>query len=157
MTITLVSCGQCIACLSSMSYDYSFGIFWPMYCLSFFDVLWLFLWYLVDNVKRNSHKTYIEGRQAIHCPQDTKGIVIRHRRKTGNTLSDNVLPVFLRCLMIITLVSCGQCIACLSSMSYDYYFGILWTLYCLSFFDVLNRHISVSSFVYKYDQWPHDS
>ena len=24
-------------------------------------------------------------------------------------------------------------------------------------FYVRNRHISVSSFVYKYDQWPHDS
>jgi hypothetical protein len=24
-------------------------------------------------------------------------------------------------------------------------------------FHIRNRHISVSSFVYKYDQWPHDS
>jgi hypothetical protein len=24
-------------------------------------------------------------------------------------------------------------------------------------FDIRNRHISVSSFAYKYDQWPHDS
>jgi hypothetical protein len=24
-------------------------------------------------------------------------------------------------------------------------------------FYIRNRHISVSSFVYKYDQWPHDS
>jgi hypothetical protein len=27
----------------------------------------------------------------------------------------------------------------------------------LHVFYIRNRHISVSSFVYKYDQWPHDS
>jgi hypothetical protein len=30
-----------------------------------------------------------------------------------------------------------------------------WTI--LHVFYIRNRHISVSSFVYKYDQWPHDS
>ena len=80
--------------------DYQFGILWPLYCLSFFDVR----------------------------------------------------------LLITSLVSCGHCIVCLSSMygfwlplwylvtivlsvflrctASDYLFGILWPLYCLSFYDV---------------------
>jgi hypothetical protein len=103
MTIPLVSYGQCIACVSSMSDNYSFGILWTMYCLSFFDVLWLLLWYLVT----------------MYCLSfiDVLWLLLWY-------LVANVLPVFLRCLMTIPLVSCGQCIACLSSMSYDYSLGI---------------------------------
>ena len=160
----LVSFGHCIVC-SSLIYcfwlplwyllaivlfvlfwftasDYTFGIFWPLYCLFFFDLLllitplvsfghcivcssliycfWLHLWYLL----------------AI------------------------VLFVLLDLLLLITpLVSFGHCIVC-SSLIYcfwlhlwyllaivlfvllwftasDYTFGIFWPLYCLFFFDLL--------------------
>jgi hypothetical protein len=34
---------------------------------------------------------------------------------------------------------------------------LIITLFLWHAFYIRNRHISVSSFVYKYDQWPHDS
>ena len=42
----LVSFGHCIVCPSLITPDYPFGIFWPLYCLSFFDYTRLPLWYL---------------------------------------------------------------------------------------------------------------
>ena len=122
MITHLVSCGHCIVCPSSIydfwlplwylvaivlsvlprftTYDYQFGILWPLYCLSFFDLR----------------------------------------------------------LLVTPLVSCGQCIVCPSSIydfwlpfwypvaivlsvlprltTSDYPFGIMWSLYCLSFLDL---------------------
>jgi hypothetical protein len=37
------------------------------------------------------------------------------------------------------------------------YWTILFALQSDMYFYIRNRHISVSYFVYKYDQWPHDS
>jgi hypothetical protein len=96
----LVSFGHCIVCHSSV-YSYfwlPFGIFWTLYCLSFFGLrLLITLWYLLDIVL---------------------SVILRF------TASD------------YPLVSFGHCIVCHSSV-YSYFwlpFGILWPLYCLSFF-----------------------
>jgi hypothetical protein len=123
MTIPLVSYGQCIACVSSMSDNYSFGILWTMYCLSFFDVLWLLLWYLVANVLPVFLRclmtiTLVSCGQCIACLSsmsydDYFGILWPMYCLAFFDvlwlflwyLVDNVLPVFLRCLMTIPLVS----------------------------------------------------
>ena len=114
----LVSFGHCIVCPSTytasgypfgifcplycLSFDlhgasgYPFGIFWPLYCLSFdLHGFWLPFWYLV----------------AI------------------------VLSVLLLTRLLITLlVSFGHCIVCPSTYTASGYpFGIFWPLYCLSF------------------------
>ena len=65
---SLVSFGHCIVCPSSIygfllplwyllaivlsvllftDFDYLFGMFWPLYCLSFYLRIWLPLWYLL--------------------------------------------------------------------------------------------------------------
>ena len=42
--------------------------------------------------------------------------------------------------------------------TFDVCFSAETTMHCKwHAFYIRNRHISVSSFVYKYDQWPHDS
>ena len=180
----LVSFGHCIVC-PSLNYDfwlplwyllaivlsvllwittsdYPFGIFWPLYCLSFFELrllitplvsfghcivchslnydFWLPLWYLLAIVL--SVLLWI-------------------------TTSDYPFGIFwpLYCLsffelrlLITPLVSFGHCIICPSLnydfwlplwyllaivlsvllwiMTSDYPFGIFWPLYCLSFFEL---------------------
>ena len=133
--------------------DYHFGIFWSLYCLSFslrlvittlvsFDhcivcpsiySLWLPLWYLLTialSVLQFTACDYYFGIfWSLYC-----------------------LSFHLR-LVIITLVSFDHCIVCPSIYSLwlplwylltialsvlqftacDYYFGIFWSLYCLSF------------------------
>ena len=43
-------------------------------------------------------------------------------------------------------------------VSFDVFLSAETTMHCMwHVFYIRNRHISVSSFVYKYDQWPHDS
>ena len=172
---SLVSCGHCIVCPSINGFwlplwylvaivlsvllrftasDYHFGILWPLYCLSFFDLrllittlvscghcivcpsiygFWLPLWYLVAivlSVLRFTASDYLFGiLWPLYC------------------LSFDLW------LLITTLVSCGHCIVCpsiygfwlplwylvaivlsvLRFMASDYHFGILWPLYCLSF------------------------
>ena len=158
----LVSCGHCIVCPSSIysfwlhlwylvaivlsvlprftASDSTFGILWPLYCLSFFNLqLWLHLWYLVAIVlsvlPRFTASDYTFGiLWPLYC-----------------------LSFFNLQLLITPLVSCGHCIVCPSSIysfwlhlwylvaivlsvlqftASDYTFGILWPLYCLSFFNL---------------------
>ena len=141
--------------------DYPFGILWPLCCLSFIDLrlmiilllscghcivfpssiydFWLLLWYLV-------------------------AIVLSVLRFTTFGYPFGILwPLYclsfldLR-LLITLLVSCGHCIVCPSSIydfwlplwyhvaivlsvllrftTFDYPFGILWPLHCLSFLDL---------------------
>ena len=184
MITPLVSCGHCIVCPSLTyvlwvplwylvavvlsvrpwltSYDYPFGILWPLYCLSFLDlrlmitplvscghcivcpsltyVLWLPLWYLVAIVL-----SVLPWLTSYDYPFDI-------------LLPLYCLSVLDLRLMITPLVSCGHCIVCPSLTyvlwlplwylvaialsvlpwltSYDYPFGILWPLYCLSFLDL---------------------
>ena len=156
----LVSCGHCAVCPSSIydlwlsfSYlvaivlsvlprfttsDYSFGIMWPFFvCPSSSYDFWLPFWYLV----------------AI-------ALSVLPRFTTSDNPFGFLWPLYclsfldLR-LMITHLVSCGHCIVCPSSIydfwlplwylvasvlsvlprftTFDYPFGILWPLYCLSF------------------------
>jgi hypothetical protein len=171
---SLVSFGHCIVCPSIYCFwlpfwyllvivlsvplftasDYLFGIFWPLYCLSFYLVLlitslvsfghcivcpsiyclWLPLWYLlaiVLSVLLFSASDYLFGIfWSLYC------------------LSFYLLP------LITFLVSFGHCIVCpsiyclwlpfwyllaivLSVLLFtasDYLFGIFWPLYCLSFY-----------------------
>ena len=180
----LVSCGHCIVCPSSIydfwlplwyllaivlsvlprftTFDYPFGILWPLYCLSFLDLrllitplvsfghcivcpssiydFWLPLWYLLAIV-----------------------LSVLPRSTTSDYPFGILWPLycisFLELWLLITLlVSCDHCIVCPSSI-YDFWyplwyllaivlsvlprfttsdnpFGILWPLYCLSFLDL---------------------
>ena len=159
----LVSFGHCIVCLSLIygfwfpfwyllvivlsvfhwftASDFPFGIFWPLYCLSFIDLqllisplvsfghcivclsliygFWFPLWYLLAIVLTVFH---------------------------WFTASDFPFGIFwsLYCLsfidlrpLISLLVSFGHCIVCLSLITAsDFPFGIFWSLYCLSFIDL---------------------
>ena len=141
--------------------DYPFGILWPLYCLSFLDLrlmithlvscghcivcpssindFWLPLWYYVVIVlsvlPRFTISDYPFGvLWPLYC-----------------------LSLLDLRLLITPLVSFGHCIVCPASIydfwlllwylvaivlsvlprftTFDYPFGILWPLYCLSFFD----------------------
>ena len=180
----LVSCGHCVVCPSLIyrfwlhlwylvaivlsvllwytDSDYTFGILWPLCCLSFFDIqilitslvscghcvvcpsliyrFWLHLWYLVAIVLSvllwYTDSDYIFGILWPLC----------------------CLSFFDIQILITSLVSCGHCVVCLSLIygfwlhlwyllaivlsvllwytDSDYIFGILWPLCCLSFFDI---------------------
>ena len=192
--IPLVSFGHCIVCLSltygqwlSLWYllaivlsvflwltdnDYPFGIFWPLYCLSFFDLRLIII-------------PLVSFGHCIVCLSLTYGqwlslwylLAIVLSVFLWLTANDYPFGIFwpLYCLsfpdlqtMIIPLVSFGHCIVCLSltygqwlSLWYllaivfsvflrltdnDYPFGIFWPLYCLSFFDLRLIIIPLVSF-----------
>ena len=179
----LVSCGHCAVCPSSIydlwlsfSYlvaivlsvlprfttsDYSFGIMWPFYCLSFLELRLLIT-------------LLVSCGHCIVCPSSINDfwlplwyhVVIVLSVLPRFTISDYPFGVLwpLYCLsfldlrlLITSLVSCGHCIVCHSSIydfwlllwylvaivlsvllrftTFDYPFGILWPLDCLSFFD----------------------
>ena len=144
-----------------MPSDYPFGIFWPVYRLSYFDLCllitplvsfghcivcltliytsWLPLWYLLSCVS---------SVLLWFVPSDYPfGIFWPLYR----------LSYFDLCLLITPLVSFGNCIVCPTSinafwlplcymlaivpsvlpqlMPSDYPFVIFWPLYCLSYFD----------------------
>ena len=190
----LVSFGHCVVC-SSLIYwfwlplwyllaivfsvllrftdpDYSFGIFWPLCCLSFFDLqilitslvsfdhcvvwtssiyrFWLHLWYLLAIVLsdrlRFTDSDYIFGVFWPLC----------------------CLTVFDLQILVTSLVSFGHCVVC-SSLRYwfwlplwyllaivlsdllrftdsDYLFVIFWPFCCLTFFDLQILITSLVSF-----------
>ena len=143
--------------------DYPFGIFWPLYCVFFVDLLiliaplvsfghcsvcsssiywfWLPLWYLLAIVfsvlRRFTDSDYPFGIfWPLYC------------------------PFFVDVLILIAfLISFGNCIVCSSSIYWfwlpfwyllaiafsilrrftdsDYHFGIFWPLHCLFFVDLL--------------------
>ena len=124
LSTPLVSCGHCIVCPSS-AYGFwlSFGILWPLYCLSF--GLRLLITPLVSCCI------------VCHCYTCLSIVLSRF------TASDYPFGILwpLCCLFFFglrllstPLVSCGHCIVCPSS-AYGFWlsFGILWPLYCLSF------------------------
>ena len=112
--ITLVSFDHCIVCPSiyglwlSLWYrltialsvlpftacDYHFGIFWPLYCLSFHLQLVII--------------TLVSFDHCIVCP--------------------SIYSLWLSIWYLLTIV-----LSVLSFTACDYYFGIFWPLYCLSF------------------------
>ena len=152
--------------------DYTFGIFWPLYCLTFFDLqilitplvsfghcvfwpssiyrFWLHFWYLLaillSDLLRFTDSDYSFGIFWPLC----------------------CLTFYDLQIMITTLVSFGHCVVC-SSLIYwfwlplwyllaivlsdllrftnsDYTFGILWPLCCLTFFDLQILNTSLVSF-----------
>ena len=139
----LVSCGHCIVCHSSILYclsfldfvlsviprfptsDYHFGILWPLYCLSFLDFVlsiiprfcivcpssiydfWLPLWYLVAIVLS------VLPRFCIIC---------------HSSIYDFWLPLWYLVAIVLSVLP--------RFTTYDYHFGILWPLYCLSVLDL---------------------
>jgi hypothetical protein len=183
MITPLVSFGHCVVCPSRMyglwlllwyllaivlsvllqctDYDYSFGIFWPLCRLSFYNVrimitrlvsfghcvvcptmygLWLLLWYLLAIVLsvllQCTDYDYSFGICWLLC----------------------CLSFYNVRIMITSLVSFGYCVVCSSTMhglwlllwyllaivlsvllqctDYDYSFGIFWLLCFLSFYNV---------------------
>ena len=181
---SLVSFGHCVVCPSSIysfwlplwylvaivlsvllrftPSDCLFGILWPLYCLSFFD-----LHLLIASLVSFGH--------CIVCPSSIYSfwlplwylLVIVLSVLPRFTASDCLFGIFwpLYCLsffdlhlLIASLVSCGHCIVCPSSIysfwlplwyllaivlfvllrftPSDCLFGILWSLYCLSFLDL---------------------
>jgi hypothetical protein len=178
MIIPLVSFGHCVVCPSLIyglwlslwyllaialsvlwftDYDYPFGIFWPLCCLSFFDLrimiiplvsfgycvvcpliygLWFSLWYLLAIVLTVLlWFTDYDYPFSIFWPLRCVSFDLR--------------------IMIIPLVSFGHCVVCPSLIyglwlslwcllaivlsvllwltDYDYPFSIFWPLRCLSF------------------------
>ena len=162
MITPLVSCGHCIVCRSFYGVCYPFGILWPLCCLSVrcftlvamitrfgmitplafghcivcrsFYGVWLPLWYRLATVLSVGRFTVYDYPFGIFWPL-------------------YCLSVVLRC-MITSLVSFGHCIVCRSLYGvwlplwyllaivlsvgrftvYDYPFGMVWPLYCLSSF-----------------------
>jgi hypothetical protein len=110
------------------SSNFHFGIFWPLYCQSFFKNDWYFNGHKIPKGKLED---VIEEWLIIQCPKDTKG-EIRWRNKR---MTDNTMVLRLR-LLISPLLSFGHCIISHSLIrSSNFPFGIFWPLYCQSFFD----------------------
>ena len=130
MITSLVSYGNCIFCPSSIydfwlplwylvaialsvlprftTSDYSFGILWPLYCLSFLDLrLLITLWYLVAIV------LFVLSRFCIIC---------------HSSIYDFWLPLWYLVAIVLSVLP--------RFTTYDYHFGILWPLYCLSVLDL---------------------
>ena len=161
LIILLVSFDHCIVCPSTLygfslhlwyllvivlsvllrftASHYSFGIFWPLYCLSFYA-----LRLLITSLVSFGH--------CIVCPSTLYGFSLLLWY-----LLAIVLSVFLRLRLLITpLVSFGHCIVCPSTLygfslilwyllaivlsvllrftASHYSFGIFWSLYFLSFY-----------------------
>ena len=130
---TLVSCGHFIICPSIYGFwlplwylviivlyvllftasDYHFGILWPLYYLSFYLRLLI--------------TTLVSCGHCIICPS------IYGFWLPLWYIVAIVLSVLLFTASDTTLVSCGHCII-YPFISSDYHFGILWSLYYLSFY-----------------------
>ena len=151
---TLVSCDLVLYVLLFTASDYHFGILWPLYYLTFYLRLlittlvscghciicpsiycfWLPLWYLVAIVLSVLLFTASDYHFGILWPLYYMSFYLR--------------------LLITTLVSCGHCIIWPSIYGFwlplwylvaillsvllftvsDYHFGILWSLYYMSFY-----------------------
>ena len=192
MIIPLVSFGHCVVCPSLIyglwlslwyllaivlsvllwftDYDYPFSIFWPLCCLSFFDLRIMII-------------PLVSFGHCVVCPSLIYGLWLSLWYLLAIVLSvllwftdyDYPFSIFwpLCCLsfdlriMIIPLVSFGHCVVCPSLIyglwlslwyllaivlsvlwftDYDYPFSIFWPLCCLSFFDLRIMIIPLVSF-----------
>jgi hypothetical protein len=155
----LVSFGHCIVCHSSLNgyFWLPFGIFWPLYCLSFFALrhFLITLWYLLAIVlslilrfTATSDYPLVSFGHCIVCHSSVDGYIWLpfgifwplhclsffdlRLLLTLWYLLDIPLSVILRFTATsdYPLVSFGHCIVCHSSV-YGYFwlpFGIFWTL-----------------------------
>jgi hypothetical protein len=108
------------------------GILWSLYFLSFFDIR-LFINPMVSCahciVRYHGvyKKPYIKEGQTTQWPQDTMGFIRSvYQRRTGNTMTTRYHGVYKKRIIV-----CPSLIY----VSYKPH-GILWSLYCLSFFDI---------------------
>ena len=113
------SFGHCIVCPSITASDYPFGIFWPLYCLSFNYGFWLPLWYLLAIVLsvlqlRLLITPLVSFGHCIVCPSITASDY-----PFGIFWSLYCLSFFDSQLLITPLVSFGHCIVCPSITASD--------------------------------------
>jgi hypothetical protein len=132
----LVSCGHCAVCPSSI-----YGFRWP-------------LWYLVIVLSVPLLLTASDDHFGILSLCCLSLFYLRLQMNTGILWSLYCLSLFYLQLQMTILVSCGHCAVCPSSIfrwpfwylvvivlsvplrSSDDHFGILWSLCCLSLFDL---------------------
>jgi hypothetical protein len=131
---------------------YPFGILWSLYCLSFDLRFWLPLWYLVVivlSVLWFTDSGYPFGiLWALYCLSFEFQILVIPLVSCGHCivcpliyrfwlplwyLVVIVLSVLRFTILVTPLVSCGHCVVCPVIYDSGYPFGILWSLYCLSF------------------------
>ena len=191
---SLVSFGHCVVCPSIYRFwlplwyllaivlsdllrftdpDYSFGIFWPLCCLSFFDLL-----ILITSLVSFGHCVFWPSSICRFWLHRWYLLAIVLSDLLRFTDSDYTFGIFwpLCCLtffdlqiLITSLVSFGHCVVWPSSIyrfwlplwyllaivlsdllrftDSDYLFGIFWPLCCLSFFDLQIMITSLVSFV----------
>jgi carbon starvation protein CstA len=109
----LVSFGHCFVCPSSYGFWLPFGIFWPLFCLSFQLRLLITLWYLLAIVLSVLPVTASYYPFGIFWPLFCLSFELR-------------LLITLWYLLAIVL-------SVLRVTASDYPFGIFWPLFCLSF------------------------
>jgi hypothetical protein len=165
--------------------DYTFGIFWSLCCLFFFNIQILITplvsfgsesvyWRRTNNTmtkryQKCNQNLYIEEEQTTQWPKDTKGVI----------------RICIQ-ILITLLVSFGHCVVCSSSIyrfllplwyllvivlsvlqytDSDYPFGIFWSLCCLFFLRTNNtmtkRYQRGNQNLYieegQTTQWPKDT
>ena len=198
---SLVSFGHCVVCPSSnyrfwlplwyllaivlsdllrfTDPDYTFGIFWPLCCLFFFEIL-----IMITSLVFFGHcVVWPSSIYRFWLPLCyLLAIVLSDLLRF--TDSDYTVVIFwpLRCLtvfdlqiLVTSLVSFGHCVVCsslrywfwlplwyllaivlsdlLRFTDYDYLFGIFWPLCCLTFFDLQILNIPLVSFGH-FVVWP---
>ena len=148
--------------LRFMPSDYLFGIFWPLYSLSYFD-LCLLITPLVSFGHCIVCPTSINAFWLPLCYMLAIVSSVQLRFMPSDYPFGNFWPLyrlsyFDLCLLITTLLYVGHCIVCPTSiyafwlplwyllaivssvllrfMPFDYPFGIFWPLYSLSYFDL---------------------
>jgi hypothetical protein len=139
----LVSFGHCIVCHSSF-YSYiwlPFGIFWPLYCLSFFGLrpLLIILWYCLAIVLSVIRRITAALITLWYLLAIVLSVILRF-----TATSDYPLVSCGHCIVCHSsvyasdypLVSFGHCIVCYTSVYGCFWlpFGIVCPLHCLSFF-----------------------
>ena len=116
--------------------DCLYGIYWPLCCLSFFDLRILIapMVYIGHYVVCPSFKVsdWPYGIYWLFCCLSLDLLIL-------------IAPIYwpLRCLsfdlriIIVPMVSIGHCVVCPSSTyGFCFSYGIYWPLCCLSFFDL---------------------
>jgi hypothetical protein len=150
-----------LSVLRFTDYDYSFGIFWPLWCLSFFDLqimitplvsfdhcvvcpsliyrLWLHLWYLliivVSVLLWFIDFDYTFGIfWSLCCLSFDLQIMITPLVSFDHC---GVCPTLIYRLWLLLWYLLTILVSVLLRFTdYDYPFGIFWSLCCLSFFDL---------------------
>ena len=138
-----------------MTSDYSFGIFWPLYCLSFdlwllisplvsfghyivcpliYD-FWLLLWYLLAIILSVlfTASDYSFGIfWPLYCLSLDLWLLITPLVSFGHYIVCPIYDFWLLLWYLLAII-----LSVLWFMTSDYSFGIFWPLYCLSYLRLL--------------------